>query len=79
MEDRTRKMKCRQEDEDGDTEKHTNTGSEPKVTNFIQQYHLRLFTSVCFIERKRKKLRRGVVCGSCFASGQLLRYFRFVF
>ena len=39
MEDRTRKMKWRREDEDGDTEKHTNTGSEPKVTNFIQKYH----------------------------------------
>ena len=51
----------------GGTMEHKGKRTEPKVTKFYQiQHALRLFTSVCFIERKRKKLRRGVGCGNCF-------------
>ena len=44
------------------------TGVNGTNSNQIIKFNniLRLFTSVCFIDRKRKKLRRGVVCGNCF-------------
>ena len=45
---------------------NTEVKTNHRVTQIYQKQLLRFFTSVCFIERKRKKLRRGVVCGSCF-------------
>ena len=49
-------MKWRRKEEDGDTEKHTNTGSEPKVTNFIQNIISVFVYNVLFY-----RVRRGLM------------------
>ena len=69
MEDRTRKMKWRREDEDGDTEKHTNTISEPKVTNFIQKYHVSFFLTLVFLIAKEGSFGEASFGGSYFHKG----------